>query len=48
VTQGLVGFIDGQPSYDDLRARIVRLVSSEQAAAPATPAPGTTAPAAPK
>lgn len=48
VTQGLVGFIDGQPSYDDLRARIVRLVSSEQAAAPATPAPGATAPAAPK
>jgi tetratricopeptide (TPR) repeat protein len=46
VTQGLVGFIDGQPSYDELRARIVKLVLAEQT--PATPTPGTTAPAAPK
>jgi len=46
VTQGLVGFIDGQPSYDDLRARIVKLVSTEQPAATATP--GTAAPPAQK
>jgi hypothetical protein len=47
VTQGLVGFIDGQPTYDDLRARIVKLVSTNQAPA-ATLTPGTPTPAAPK
>lgn len=47
VTQGLVGFIDGQPTYDDLRARIVKVISTSQAPA-ATLTPGSPAPAAPK
>ncbi len=47
VTQGLVGFIDEQPTYDDLRARIVKIVSTGQAAA-ATVTPGTPTPTAPK
>jgi Tetratricopeptide repeat len=39
VTQGLVGFIDGQPTYDDLRARVVKAISTSQtAAASLTPA----------
>jgi tetratricopeptide (TPR) repeat protein len=47
VTQGLIGFIDGQPTYDDLRARIVKAVSTNQAPA-ATFTPGTQAPVPPK
>jgi tetratricopeptide (TPR) repeat protein len=47
VTQGPVAFIDGQPNYDDLRARIVKIVSTGQAAA-ATVTPGTTTLSAPK
>jgi tetratricopeptide (TPR) repeat protein len=27
-TQGLIAFVDGQPSYDDLRARIMKILSS--------------------
>jgi tetratricopeptide (TPR) repeat protein len=46
VTQGLIGFIDGQPTYDDLRARIVKVISTSQAPA-ATLTPGA-APPAPK
>jgi tetratricopeptide (TPR) repeat protein len=37
--QALLGFMDGQPTYDDLRARIVKIVTAETdaGAAPAQP-----------
>jgi tetratricopeptide (TPR) repeat protein len=38
-TQGLVTFLDGQPTYDDLRARIIHILDAggQSAAAPAAP-----------
>ena len=39
-TQGLIAFIDGQPSYDDLRSRMIKILDSNaQPIKPPAPAP---------
>ena len=35
--QALLGFIDGQPTYDDLRARVVKIVTAESGTGAAPP-----------
>ena len=45
-TQGLITFIDGQPTYDDLRARIIKIL--DKAAAPAATTTDTVAPKSPQ
>ncbi len=37
-TQGVIAFIDGQPAYDDLRSRIIKIVDSSMLPAAATTA----------